>query len=284
MKPQDYNISSEKLKFRSKEVVLHDTKLETKPVSYLKDALNRFTKNKASIVAAFIIALLLLFALFGPLFTPYKVKDSDVTYAFALPKNELFYKLRLGFWDGCKSKTMNKVDLELLQAIEQELSQDEKFEVIRSKVKEVESTSLTGKTKIMYKARVDSYNSVGVKFQLLSFEEFEAIQQYQDRTGIQVLYPITPDDLRPEAQQDNGNGNFWFQTKMVDGKSTIVKDENKNSQSSISAENQTNHTSKITVEENQEKKRNQNQQWFPKAHQRLLQGSCRYRQVGTLFH
>ena len=95
MKPQDYNISSEKLQFRSKEVVLHDTKLETKPISYFRDALNRFTKNKASIVAAFIIALLVLFAIFGPLFTPYQVKDADGTYAYVLPKNELFYKLRL---------------------------------------------------------------------------------------------------------------------------------------------------------------------------------------------
>ena len=93
MKPQDYNISSEKLQFRSKEVVLHDTKLETKPISYFRDALNRFTKNKASIVAAFIIALLVLFAIFGPLFTPYQVKDADGTYAYVLPKNELFYKV-----------------------------------------------------------------------------------------------------------------------------------------------------------------------------------------------
>ena len=226
MKPQDYNISSEKLQFRSKEVVLHDTKLETKPISYFRDALNRFTKNKASIVAAFIIALLVLFAIFGPLFTPYQVKDADGTYAYVLPKNELFYKLRLGFWDGCKTKTMNKIDLELYQAIEQELSQDKEFEVVRSKVKEVESTSLTGKTKIMYRARIDSYNAVGVKFALLTTEQFQALQEYQNRTGIQVLYPVTPDELRPQAQQDNGNANFWFQTEMVDGKSSLVKDAN----------------------------------------------------------
>lgn len=224
MKPQDYNISSEKFQFRTKDVALHDTKLETKPVSYLKDALNRFTKNKASIVAAFIIALLLLFALIGPLFTPYKVKDSDTTYAYVLPKNELFYKLRLGFWDGCKSKTMNEVSLDMIKAIEQELSQDEKFEVIRGKVKEVETTSLTGKTKIMYKARVDSYNVVGVKFALLTESEFKALQEYQDKNNIQVLYPITIESLRPQAQQDNNNANYWYKTKMVDGKTAIEKD------------------------------------------------------------
>ena len=63
MKAKDYNISSEKFQFHSKGENIHDTKLETKPVSYFKDALYRFTKNKASIVAAFIISLLLLFAI-----------------------------------------------------------------------------------------------------------------------------------------------------------------------------------------------------------------------------
>ena len=85
MKPQDYNISSEKFKFRTKDVNLHDTKLETKPVSYFKDALHRFTKNKASIVAAGIIGLLVLFAIFAPLFTPYTVSYSDTTYKYVLP-------------------------------------------------------------------------------------------------------------------------------------------------------------------------------------------------------
>ena len=122
---------------------------------------------------------------------------------------------------------MNKIDLELYQAIEQELSQDKEFEVVRSKVKEVESTSLTGKTKIMYRARIDSYNAVGVKFALLTTEQFKALQEYQNRTGIQVLYPVTPDELRPQAQQDNGNANFWFQTEMVDGKTSIIYENGK---------------------------------------------------------
>lgn len=225
MKPQDYNISSDKLQFRSKDVELHDTKLETKPVSYLRDALNRFTKNKASIVAAFIIAILIVFAIIGPWFTPYEVKYSDTTYAFVLPKNELFYKLHINFWDGCKNKTINKVDLEMLNAIEQELNTDGNFEVLRSNVKEVETTTLTGKKKIMYKVRVDTYNSVGVKFEILTEKEFKQLQEYQNRTGIQVLYPVTDESLRPQAQQDNSNANYWYQTEMKDGKTSIIRDE-----------------------------------------------------------
>ena len=203
MKPQDYKISSDKLQFRSQGMELHDTKLETKPISYFRDALNRFTKNKASIIAAFIIAILIVFAIIGPWFTPYQVKYSDTTYAYVLPKNELFYKLHINFWDGCKTRTMNKVDLDMILAIEEELNTDGNFEVLRSDVKEVETTSLTGKVKKMYKARVNTYNIVGVKFQLLNEQEFQQLQEYQNRTQIQVLYPITEEASRPEAQQDN---------------------------------------------------------------------------------
>ena len=45
MKAQDYKISAEKFTFRKTDGVLHDTKLETKPVSYLQDALHRFSRN-----------------------------------------------------------------------------------------------------------------------------------------------------------------------------------------------------------------------------------------------
>ena len=39
---------------------IYDTRFETKPVGYLKDAWNRFKKNKASVVAAIIILILFL--------------------------------------------------------------------------------------------------------------------------------------------------------------------------------------------------------------------------------
>ena len=58
MKAQDYKISAEKFVFHSTGENLHDTKLETKPVTYFRDAINRFCKNKASIVAAIIMWLI----------------------------------------------------------------------------------------------------------------------------------------------------------------------------------------------------------------------------------
>ena len=90
MKAQDYQISSEKFVFHVTDGNIHDKKLETKPVTYFRDALNRFAKNKASILAFAIIVLLVLFAVIVPIFTPYTVAYSDAYYRFLLPRNELF--------------------------------------------------------------------------------------------------------------------------------------------------------------------------------------------------
>ena len=54
------NIPSEKFEFVNSGEKIHDTKFETKPIGYFKDALIRFCKNRAS-VAAFVIIILIVF-------------------------------------------------------------------------------------------------------------------------------------------------------------------------------------------------------------------------------
>lgn len=224
MKAQDYKISSEKFVFRSTEASLHDKKLETKPVSYLKDAMNRFAKNKASIVATVIIGILVLFAILGPLFSCYTVAYEDVSYAYMLPKNQLFYDLGIPFWDGGQKKEVNKAAHDAYVAIQQETGR----KVIMSDVKPVEEEYM-GKIRTLYSFRVDSYNAVGVKYVLLTTAEYQAIQAYQDENKVQIIFPITDPDLRPEAEQDLSNANIWYQTKLGGGRKTeIVYDKDGN--------------------------------------------------------
>ena len=67
-KNTDYtNIPKEKFEFFDRSEAIHDKKLETKPVGYFKDAMMRFCRNKSSLTAAVIIAMLLAFALIVPL-------------------------------------------------------------------------------------------------------------------------------------------------------------------------------------------------------------------------
>ena len=51
-------IPKEKFALAGENRRISDTKFETKPVGYFKDAFNRFKKNKSSLVAAIIILLL----------------------------------------------------------------------------------------------------------------------------------------------------------------------------------------------------------------------------------
>ena len=47
--------SDNKFAFAHKDERLHDTKFETRPISYFEDCLRRFLQNKASVVAFIII-------------------------------------------------------------------------------------------------------------------------------------------------------------------------------------------------------------------------------------
>ena len=225
MKAQDYIISKEKFVFRADNGNLHDKKLETKPVTYFRDALNRFAKNKASIVATIIIAILVLFAIIAPIVTPYQVSDADINYAYVLPKNQLFRDLGIHFWDGGMEKTgVNKAQLDLYRGIEIETGR----EVIMTEV-ETSEQEYMGKIQTTYSFRMDTYSAVGVKFVLLTTEQYQALQQYQDEFNVQVIMPITDPKLRPEAMQDKGDGNIWYKTKLGKGSKTeIVYDKDGN--------------------------------------------------------
>ena len=217
MKAQDYKISGEKFVFHKTDGDLHDKKLETKPVSYLQDALHRFSRNKASIVASVIIAILVLFAIFGPMLTPYTVTYEDDNYAYALPKIQYFYDNGIHFWDGGKDMSQSKQFYDAYRAIELETG----LPVFIGGV-EIDESEYMGKTTKKYNFRLDTYNAAGVAYEYLTTEKYMALQAYQDATGIQVLMPITDPKLRPEAVQDKNNANIWYATRIGAGQKTEI--------------------------------------------------------------
>ncbi|MBQ2953479.1 MAG: ABC transporter permease [Clostridia bacterium] len=217
MKAQDYKISSEKFTFRATEGGLHDTKLETKPVTYFRDALNRFARNKGSILAFGIIMMLVLFAVVTPILSPYTVEYHDTYYRFLQPRNELFVKLGIPFWDGGTFKEVNKLSYDMYRAIQIETGR----QVIMDEPEIVTETYM-GKTKELYQFRLDTYHAVGVQYVTLSTKEYQALQQYQDEKQVQVIYPITDPKLRPKAEQDENNANIWYRTKLGGGRKTEI--------------------------------------------------------------
>ena len=58
---------------------ISDTKLATKPTTFLKDAFRRFCKNKSSVVAAIILAILVLFGFAAMVFVAFLLIDKQET-------------------------------------------------------------------------------------------------------------------------------------------------------------------------------------------------------------
>lgn len=247
MKAQDYQISADKFKFHSVGATIHDQKLETKPVTYLRDAFNRFAKNKGSIVAFFVIVILVLFAVLGPVLSPYTVSYSDKYYELARPKSQLMYKLGIPFWDGGRKKEANAFDLARYLAIEEETGDV----LIMSEPKE-EVIVMGKNSKTVYTFRLDTYNAVGVQFKLLSDEEYQALQKYQDENNVQIILPLADESLRELPMQDKTDANFWYKTEVVNGKTSIVYDDEGKLIPVYRADDGTdNYTSKMLIEGDQ---------------------------------
>ena len=81
---------------------IFDQKFETKPTTFFKDSIRRFSKNKSSIVGAIILGILILLSIFLPIFSPYDIKTVDSKQQFLAPK---LFEAGTGFWDGTKEYT-----------------------------------------------------------------------------------------------------------------------------------------------------------------------------------
>ena len=196
------NIPAEKFKFVADNERLHDQKFETKQVSYFRDAFNRFCKNKSSVTAAIIILCLVLYAIFVPIFceTTYS-KDLQNTlylsYTKLLPRNQLCVDMGWNFWDGAEDATISDNSYLAMSAIGVESGYDIFREYYGSYVDEA------GKTN--HNVRVDAYISNGYTYMTLTEEQYRDILDWQNESGIQVIFPAVSDAKATDA-------NIWYET------------------------------------------------------------------------
>ena len=160
-----------------------DEKFKTKQIGYFGDAWHRFRKNKSSIAATWIILLLILYAIVAPMigsnsYTRNLTDTTYLTYNKLLPKSKLFSFLG---WDGCSRTEIAEANYIYYSAIEKETG----YNVVRK----LYGTRVTDAGKTMYDVKLDSYTSNGFLYMTLTQGQYEAIQAWQDSTGIQVIYP-----------------------------------------------------------------------------------------------
>ena len=198
------NIPAEKFQFVKRNDLYHDSKFETKPVSYFQGAFRRFSKNKGAVVGGIVIAVLVLFAILAPFFTPFQPSYYDMSYAYVTPKNNLFVNAGIDFWDGCRVKNTNYVGYLKDMALAAETG--------REIIKNNEITVSEDKSNYSY--RYDTYYGAGFgKYKIISQEEFNAIQEYQNRTGKQVLYPVVKFSERPTLEKNKYDANIYYEVE-----------------------------------------------------------------------
>ncbi|MBP3479319.1 MAG: ABC transporter permease [Oscillospiraceae bacterium] len=198
------NIPIEKFRFASRDDLYHDQKFETKPVSYFQGAFQRFSKNKGAVVGAVVISILVLFAIIAPFFTPFQPAYYDMVYAHVTPKSNLFANSGIDFWDGCRQKDTNYIGYLKDKALAAETGR----EIIKNG-EYVVTEDGSG-----YSYRYDTYYGVGFgKYKIISAEEFEDIQRYQDETGRQVLYPVVKYADRPTLEKNKYDANIYYKVE-----------------------------------------------------------------------
>lgn len=215
------HIPAEKFEFAQLDAKLHDQKFETKNRSYFADALIRFKKNKSSVVAAYIIGFLILFSIFAPMISPYTMDDRDTVYTNAPPFIESIANMGIGLFDGAVvHESQNDIQYNYWRGIGEETGMNPIIRILNTTTtvsmyrgQERESHS--------YRLETNKYYETGVVYRVFSYDEFEKIQQFQNETGIQVIYPY----VEPDAIQGiSDNPNIWYQ--VSDSRGTAVMDEN----------------------------------------------------------
>lgn len=220
------HIPQEKFEFAQLDANLHDKKLQTKSRSYFQDCLIRFKKNKSSVIAAWIIAFLLLYAVIVPIISPYSVKsDQDPVYKSYPPYVEAIADLGWGILDGgYVLESQNDRQLRSLQLSGQETGLDPIIKLIgtttvieRDRGKDVEVN--------YHKVEVNRYFLAGMKSKTVSLQEYAEIQEFQNETGVQVLYPVVlKEDIyskavlnSPDIRDMPRDYNVWYKCKNAKG-------------------------------------------------------------------
>lgn len=105
---RDPEIKKEDFVLQKQEKGSHEQKFQTKPTTFLKDSLKRFSKNKSSVVAAGILGGLLLLSILVPIIDRNDTSSPHPEIIYLEPK---LFDAGTGFWDGTKKWNNIPVDV-----------------------------------------------------------------------------------------------------------------------------------------------------------------------------
>ncbi len=234
-KNMNMNISPDKFSFVHAGERLHDKKFDDKPVGYFKDAWIRFRKSRAAVIAAVIILFIVAYAFITPLlYTNYDQTFMVSQYA-KKPARVSWLRDTFGILDGgVERSNVQEAEMVRLASIgigaadtdgaggvtfaegmenyyQPLINVGEPEVVLNAKKQEVNQ----------YDVRVDSYLEVGFVYRTIEQAELQNILDFQQETGIQVLYPLIDDN---QWNPDPSDANTWYKARKVG--SPVTVDEN----------------------------------------------------------
>ncbi|MBR0081803.1 MAG: ABC transporter permease [Clostridia bacterium] len=228
-------ISPEMFTFVNLNERLTDVKFDDKPIGYFKDAWIRFRKNKSSVVAAVIIALIFLFSLTAPLFTKNEATFMDTYYA---KKGPYIYGLDVdGFMDGGVNRDFSEVGLISKIAIgigaedwdDHDATLEEGMASDYQPMLEISEgytvIDAAKKEKTYYHGKIDAYAEVGFLYKSIEQSELQKMRDWEEETGLHLLYPLVEDN---QYNIDPSDANNWYKTKKYQPLYTNEKGKLKN--------------------------------------------------------
>ena len=215
------NIPKDKFRFVQQDEKLHDKALKTKPIGYFMDAWIRFRKNKASVAAAIVLAIIILYAILVPFFSVYKLGEtSDMVYKKMNPR---LYIGDFAVFDGAKTMSLNDKYLINLVGIgiSAENAYDKGGDMWEIGMESDQNPVLylgedvviqeAGKEVTKRDGRVSTYTIIGFRYLQVTEAEANKILEWEKETGIQVIYPMV--DYTNDYCPDETDANYWYRCK-----------------------------------------------------------------------
>ena len=219
---ENYNIPKEKFTFVPPERRISQQIDHHKPQGYFRDAWSRFRKNKASVVATVIILCIVLYAFLTPLLitshdatflcTTYAKKPARVralrdfgiaTGGVKNMKPEAALVMLSGIAVGAESKPGEILSFGQVQ--------DSSYHPVLKIDGPITQARPNGNVATYYPTTTDAYLEVGFTYVIVPQTEYRKMLQWQEETGLQLIYP--------HIDTENGycfmpaNANMWYKTQ-----------------------------------------------------------------------
>ena len=221
---ENYNIPKEKFRFVQENERIHDKKFEDKPIGYFKDAWIRFRKSRASVVAAIIIVLIVIFSFLTPALITTHDNSFMVSQYARKPARVPALRDSIGIMDGGVERTVSEAELIRLTSMGvgaanydgNQATLEYGLADYHQPVMEISDPIVTldarKKEVNTYDVRVDTYLEVGFLYMSIEQQELQKILDFEAESGLKVLYPLVENN---EFNPDASDANNWYKAKKV---------------------------------------------------------------------